>query len=215
LPAGCPPGYDIDVRVSGLAITAITILGTLACDRAPPTILGTTLLHDTTDAAGPYIVTTVVRAQAALMREELRFRLDDGDEAAVTMTRLGEDLGGASFAGAIPGPGGLAHVQYRVVVDGADGLEAVDPPGDARYAFDVMALARACAGAADCAAGEICVAARCQAAPASCVDDTGCPAGSRCQSGVCARTALPCQQDGDCPTTELCDPELRVCTPRP
>jgi len=199
--------YHAIVR-DGLAL----LLLLAGCDHAPPTIVGSTLLHDTFDVTGPYPIQTVVRVAGGVRSAEVLFTTSGSAQRIALARTQGDDHAGV-YEGALPGPGRAARVRYFVVVTGNDGLIATDPESasiDTGPTYSFLALL--CATDADCAPGQRCAQGECGAR--SCTTDLDCPTGLFCQSGKCAQRGRSCTSDADCLTTEICDREHAACVPR-
>lgn len=72
-----------------------------------------------------------------------------------------------------------------------------------------------CVGAADCAAGQLCLDGQCGEAPNCTVDPSVCPAGYTCNNGQCQppqSSSCDPSNPTSCPQGTFCDPTTSMCT---
>jgi hypothetical protein len=190
----------------------------LGCAEAAPELTGSTLLEDTYDRAGPYTVSTIVRAQQEVAAVELHHRAASGATFSITkLARISGDARDGAYSGTFAGPAAAASIEYFYLARTSSGT-ATDPPdalsGSAYFSFRVLSPGVPCEGAAQCGAGEGCVGGRCATQLGGCARSEECGAGFLCKMERCTLELRACATEGDCLTSEICDSELLLCVPR-
>ncbi|HEV8322416.1 MAG TPA: hypothetical protein VG389_12440 [Myxococcota bacterium] len=203
-----------------VALAALGAAGAAGCAK-PPAILEFTVIEDTTDTIGPYVVYASVIDDHGI--DEVGLRYLDGEsprlEFFVRVPML-EVIPGV-YRGEIPGFPVGTIVNYFVAARDVDGLTArapSSPVGDTYQRFNVVAPVP-CVADPECAPGEICDRDTlvCRGQPAACEVDADCPRDAVCDidAGACRVLPRACALDTDCRGEEICDEMLDLCVPRP
>ncbi|MBI3071967.1 MAG: PPC domain-containing protein [Deltaproteobacteria bacterium] len=201
------------------SIAALLFAGVACSDNLPPTILETTVLTNTADTVGPYVVTSVVSDSDGVSKVELLFSVNGANPGTVEMRGQGNDI----FSGGIPGHAQGSLIAYYVRATDTRGGISVDPPGApaGAFLFQVLGqnLARVCTTDSQCSRGEVCDRAshRCRPRAATCVRDEDCGVDERCDMAAhaCVPRDRRCTRSTDCLTGEVCDPTSSLCVEAP
>lgn len=125
-------------------VISIIIGSCLVGACADPFIESTTILADTRDVVGPYVVDTVVIGTSGADRVELRIRRADGPDRVIEMFEVADDgdAAGDVFRGLIAGRPVGTEIAYAVTVVRDAEIVDRDPPGpiadDVRFVFSVL-----------------------------------------------------------------------------
>ncbi|MBD3236926.1 MAG: hypothetical protein GF330_09500 [Candidatus Eisenbacteria bacterium] len=92
-------------------------------DIAPPAFSGTTVLPNTSDTAGPYVISSTVIEYSDLTTIALRYNVNGSGWNDVPMSDAGDDL----YTAEIPGQAQGSLIKYYLTAEDVVGLEASDP----------------------------------------------------------------------------------------
>ncbi|MCG8416305.1 MAG: hypothetical protein MJE77_00015 [Proteobacteria bacterium] len=109
-----------------------------ACDDAQPFIESTTVLSDTTDTVGPYVVQSIIVNAGGDDIVELRYFVDDQSQFIPLLMQADQD--GERHEVGIPGRPAGSTISYYVTVL-RDGARVADDPGAGAaqpYQFNVL-----------------------------------------------------------------------------
>jgi len=145
------------MRPAASCLLAIALLVSSCGDGEPPFFIETLIIGDTTDPAGPFTVTTVVRDNLGVASVRLTYRV--GLELAPIQRSLAPGEDADLWSREIPGPGRAARIYYFLEAEDEDGNLARDPAlAPDMYSFEVTPRQRPPllldGGADDSAAGE-------------------------------------------------------------
>jgi len=129
--------YDRRSVRGSSVIPGLIVAGLLAgCQPATPLVEAITILDDTRDSQGPYLVDAVTLGVTSQHRVELSWAADDGPFIPLLMRGDGEER----WQAAIPGqPAGTSVFYYLAIFDGDERLiTAPDGAGAAPYGFAVL-----------------------------------------------------------------------------
>jgi len=180
-----------------------------------------TIIEDTTDTIGPYVVYASVIDDHGI--DEVGLRYLDGESPQLEFfvrVPMVEVVTGV-WRGEIPGYAVGTQVNYFVAARDTDGLtsrEPNSPVGDTYLRFTVVPPFP-CMSDSDCAVGDICDRddSACRERPDLCAIDADCPRDAVCEvaSGSCRVLPGSCARDTECSVEEICDDALETCVPRP
>ncbi len=114
------------VAASGVVVDDVSLWDG---DIAAPLLTNLSVLSDTDDLDGPYLVSVDAQDNQGLTEVNLVYSLDGGQEVAETMA----NVGGARFEGAVPGQLHDTVVSYRVEAADAESFSLAPEGGDLSF----------------------------------------------------------------------------------